>query len=87
MGELPQQADANLANLQRLHAELRTISEERMRALDRRNEVGRQLADAAATEAAVGGPEPGGGQAGQAQGGAGRAQQALQRQVPRRHPA
>ncbi len=58
MGELPQQADANLANLQRLQAELRTTSEERMRALDRRNDLGRQMADAAAAEASVGGPSP-----------------------------
>ena len=59
MGELPQQADVNLANLQRLDSELRTTSEERMRALDRRNELLRQLSDAAAAETTTGtGPGP-----------------------------
>jgi len=59
-GELPQQAEASMANLQRLHAELRTASDERMRALDRRNELMRQLADAGAADASAGGgPAPG----------------------------
>jgi polysaccharide chain length determinant protein (PEP-CTERM system associated) len=45
-GELPEQAEATLANLDRLHAELRTASDERIRALDRRNELLRELAEA-----------------------------------------
>lgn len=59
LGELPQQADANTANLQRLQADLRTASEERMRALDRRNELLRDLDDADAPPAPVrAGPGP-----------------------------
>lgn len=58
-GELPQQAEATLANLERLHAELRTVSEERIRALDRRNELLRELAAADAPPAAAPtGPRP-----------------------------
>jgi uncharacterized protein involved in exopolysaccharide biosynthesis len=36
VGELPQHADANLAALERLHADLRTIGEQKARALERR---------------------------------------------------
>ena len=46
VGELPQQAEATVANLTRLNADLRTTSEERMRALDRRNELLKELAEA-----------------------------------------
>jgi polysaccharide chain length determinant protein (PEP-CTERM system associated) len=45
LGELPEQSEANLAALEQLHAELRSTSEERMRALDRRNDLLRRLAD------------------------------------------
>lgn len=45
VGELPQQSDANLAALEQLHADLRAVSEERMRALDRRNELLRRLSE------------------------------------------
>jgi protein tyrosine kinase modulator len=59
LGALPQQADANLANLARLQAELRTATEERLRAIDRRNELLRELAEADAPPAAVNsGPGP-----------------------------
>lgn len=59
MGELPQQAEANLANLERLNADLRTASDERIRALDRRNELLREVATAeAAGASAVAGPGP-----------------------------
>jgi polysaccharide chain length determinant protein (PEP-CTERM system associated) len=57
--ELPQQADVNVADLQGLHAELRTTSEERMRLLDRRNETLRQLAASAPEDSpATAGPTP-----------------------------
>jgi succinoglycan biosynthesis transport protein ExoP len=46
MGELPQQADANLAALARFHAELRTTGEEKARALSRRDDLTRRWADA-----------------------------------------
>lgn len=46
MGELPQHRDANLAALDRYHAELRTTSEEKARALSRRDELMRRLAEA-----------------------------------------
>ena len=36
-GELPQYADANLAAMERLHADLRAVSEQKARALDRRD--------------------------------------------------
>jgi polysaccharide chain length determinant protein (PEP-CTERM system associated) len=45
VGELPQQSEANLAALEQLHSELRTTSDERMRALDRRNDLLRRLAE------------------------------------------
>src|SRR5687768_7275096 len=50
-GEFPQQTDATMANLQRLQADLRTASDDRMRALDRRNELLRDLDDAEAPPA------------------------------------
>src|SRR5438552_674860 len=43
--ELPQQAEINMAALERLHADLRSTSDERMRAMDRRNDLLRRLAD------------------------------------------
>jgi polysaccharide biosynthesis transport protein len=52
-GTLPQESEANLANLERVQGELRAATEERLRAVDRRNELLRQLdsADAAPTTA------------------------------------
>jgi len=55
MGELPQQSEANLAALEQLHAELRATSEERIRALDRRNDLLRRLAELDEDEAAASG--------------------------------
>ncbi|PYQ01115.1 MAG: hypothetical protein DMF82_20255 [Acidobacteria bacterium] len=40
-----QQSEANLAAMEQFHAELRTTSEERMRALDRRNDLLRRLSE------------------------------------------
>jgi polysaccharide biosynthesis transport protein len=57
MGELPQESEANKANLDRLHADLRSTSDERIRALDRRNELLKELAEADRSAAASsGGP-------------------------------
>jgi succinoglycan biosynthesis transport protein ExoP len=59
LGELPDQTEANVANLDRLHADLRTVSEERIRALDRRNELMKELAEAdEAGTSTGGGPGP-----------------------------
>jgi polysaccharide biosynthesis transport protein len=55
VGELPQQSEANLAALEQLHAELRATSEERMRALDRRNDLLRRLAELDEGDAAAAG--------------------------------
>jgi protein tyrosine kinase modulator len=61
-GELPQSSEANLANLERLQGELRTKTDERLRAVDRRNELLRQLDEAeaapAAASAGASGPVP-----------------------------
>jgi polysaccharide chain length determinant protein (PEP-CTERM system associated) len=43
--ELPGQTEASLVTLQQLQGELRATSEERMRALDRRNDILRRLAE------------------------------------------
>jgi polysaccharide biosynthesis transport protein len=43
-GELPQYADANLAAMERLHADLRAVSEQKARALDRREALLSRLA-------------------------------------------
>jgi polysaccharide chain length determinant protein (PEP-CTERM system associated) len=63
VGELPQQSEANLAALEQLHADLRATSEERMRALDRRNDILRRLAEVEENDAAPApaGPTAGGG--------------------------
>jgi succinoglycan biosynthesis transport protein ExoP len=45
-GQLPHEAEANLANLERLQGEQRAATEERLRAVDRRNELLRQLDEA-----------------------------------------
>ncbi|PYM94898.1 MAG: hypothetical protein DME04_06510 [Candidatus Rokuibacteriota bacterium] len=46
LGELPQQMDANLATLERLHAQLRQNSDNQTRATERRQAVSNQLAEA-----------------------------------------
>src|SRR3989449_2045243 len=46
LGELPQQMDANLATLERLHAQLRQNSDNQTRASERRQAVSSQLAEA-----------------------------------------
>jgi polysaccharide chain length determinant protein (PEP-CTERM system associated) len=51
VGELPQQSEANLAALEQLQAELRATGEERMRTLDRRNDLLRRLAELEGDEA------------------------------------
>jgi protein tyrosine kinase modulator len=48
IGELPQQVDTNLASLERLNTQLRLNGENQIRALDRRDRMERQRADAAA---------------------------------------
>lgn len=57
--DLPQQESANIADLQGLHAELRTTSEERMRLLDRRNDLLKQLAELGTGETPAGAPASG----------------------------
>jgi polysaccharide chain length determinant protein (PEP-CTERM system associated) len=47
MGELPQQVEANLASLERLNTQLRLNGENQIRAMDRRDRLEKQLADAA----------------------------------------
>jgi len=54
MGELPQQAETNLASIERLNTQLRLNGEDQLRLLDRRDRLERQRLDAAAT--AVTGP-------------------------------
>ena len=55
-GELPQESEANLANLERVQGELRTATDERLRAVDRRNELLKALdeGDAASSSASTG---------------------------------
>ena len=48
VGELPQQVATNLASLERLNTQLRLNGEHQIRALDRRERLERQLAEAAA---------------------------------------
>jgi polysaccharide chain length determinant protein (PEP-CTERM system associated) len=58
-GELPQESEANLANLDRVQGELRTTTDERLRAVDRRNELLKQFDEADAAPASAGaGPNP-----------------------------
>jgi polysaccharide chain length determinant protein (PEP-CTERM system associated) len=54
LGELPQQLDANLATIERLDAQLRSNGDSQMRAVERREALLRQLADAGA----LSGPGP-----------------------------
>ncbi len=58
VGELPAQSEANLAALEQLHAELRATSEERMRALDRRNDLLRRLAELDGADVGPGAASP-----------------------------
>jgi len=55
-GELPQQLVVNLARMQQLELQLQLNRESRLRAMDRRDIVGRQVADVRYAEAA-GGPD------------------------------
>jgi succinoglycan biosynthesis transport protein ExoP len=48
IGELPQQVESNLASLERMNTQLRLNGENQIRALDRRERIERQRADAAA---------------------------------------
>ncbi|PYQ06167.1 MAG: hypothetical protein DMF83_13165 [Acidobacteria bacterium] len=57
-GELPQESEANLANMERVQGELRTATEDRLRAVDRRNELLRQLDTADAAPSAASAPNP-----------------------------
>jgi polysaccharide chain length determinant protein (PEP-CTERM system associated) len=45
-GELPQQVEANLATLERLNAQLHLNSERQIRAMERRESLGKQIAEA-----------------------------------------
>ena len=54
--DLPQQTSVDLAALGRLHADLRSTSDERLRALDRRNDILRRLAEAESTGPAAAAP-------------------------------
>ena len=51
LGELPQQVSANLASLERINTQLRLNGEGQIRALDRRDRLDKQLADAGAAAA------------------------------------
>jgi polysaccharide chain length determinant protein (PEP-CTERM system associated) len=51
IGELPQQVAANLASLERLNTQLRLNGENQIRAMDRRERLEKQLADAASAPA------------------------------------
>jgi succinoglycan biosynthesis transport protein ExoP len=57
VGELAQETDANQANLDRLQAELRTASDERIRAIERRNDLLKEITQAEETGTG-GGPAP-----------------------------
>jgi protein tyrosine kinase modulator len=46
MGELPEQTEANLAALERFNVQLRVNAEDRTRALERREELAKRIADA-----------------------------------------
>ena len=48
LGELPEQLETNLATLERLHLQLRLNADSQTRALERRNALGSQLAEAGA---------------------------------------
>jgi polysaccharide chain length determinant protein (PEP-CTERM system associated) len=60
IGELPEQIAANLASLERLNTDLRLNGDHQVRAMDRRERLEKQAADAesAAPAAAVAGPAP-----------------------------
>ena len=53
IGELPQQMEANLASLERLNTQLRLNGENQIRAIDRRERLERQLAEAGPGTAAA----------------------------------
>jgi protein tyrosine kinase modulator len=56
LGELPQQMDANLATLERLHAQFRINSDSQTRAAERRQALSNQLAEAESLQASGGVP-------------------------------
>ena len=58
LGELPQQMEGNLSTIERLNTQLRLNSDNQTRALERREAIGRQLADAGSLGGATG-PEAG----------------------------
>lgn len=59
LGELPQQVSANLASLERLNTQLRLNGEGQIRALDRRDRLDKQLADAGTAAAVTPSAAPG----------------------------
>jgi polysaccharide chain length determinant protein (PEP-CTERM system associated) len=59
LGELPQQVSANLSSLERLNTQLRLNGEGQIRAMDRRDRLEKQLADAGAAAAATPPAAPG----------------------------
>ena len=56
-GELPQQVEMNMAALQRVDARLQMVSESRMRALEQRAALAKQLGDAASAPARAANPD------------------------------
>jgi polysaccharide chain length determinant protein (PEP-CTERM system associated) len=56
MGELPEQLPANLATLERLHAQLRINTDNQIKALERRDAMARQRLDEEATPVSLGAP-------------------------------
>lgn len=56
-GELPEQSEANMSGLLRIDGQLRTLSETRMRALDKRATLAKQLADEASAGPSGGDPQ------------------------------
>jgi polysaccharide biosynthesis transport protein len=59
LGELPQQMDANLGTIERLNAQLRLNSDNQTRALERREAIARQVAEAGTFSPTATGPEAG----------------------------
>jgi polysaccharide chain length determinant protein (PEP-CTERM system associated) len=59
LGELPQQMDANLGTIERLNQQLRLNSDNQTRALERKEAIARQLAEAGSFSGTSSGPEAG----------------------------
>ena len=94
LGELPQQMQANLATLEALNTQLRLNSDNQVRAVERRQALVAQLAEAesfpqalAAPGAPAAGPEPPAAPPRPAQAGADRGPHPLHRRAPDRDPA